>query len=148
MSKPILVDFNTNDVDAIYAIETASNPFPWTKKILTSCIGGRYITRQFVVDNIAVGFYVGDLVIDEFTLMEICVHPDFQGQGYGQLLLTDFLDKAKEHQVIKCHLEVRSKNIAAQMLYMKNGFIQVHRRTGYYPAAIGYEDALVMSLLL
>ncbi|WNC73409.1 ribosomal protein S18-alanine N-acetyltransferase [Thalassotalea psychrophila] len=148
MTKPTINNFNNSDVEIIYAIETASNPFPWTKKTLLSCIGGRYKTRQLTVDNIVVGFYVGDLVIDEFTLMEICVHPDFQGKGYGQLLLTDFLGKAKENQVVKCHLEVRSKNIAAQMLYMKNGFIQVHRRTGYYPAAIGYEDALVMSLSL
>ena len=148
MIKSTINNFNNSDVDIIYGVEIASNPFPWTKKTLLSCIGGRYITRQLVVDNIVVGFYVGDLVIDEFTLMEICVHPDYQGKGYGQLLLSDFLIKAKEKYVIKCHLEVRAKNIAAQMLYMKNGFIQVHRRTGYYPAAIGYEDALVMSLSL
>lgn len=148
MTKPVINNFNKNDVDVIYVIETASNPFPWTKKTLLSCIGGRYVTRQLIVDNVVVGFYVGDLVIDEFTLMEICVLPDFQGKGYGQLLLSDFLSKAKEKQVLKCHLEVRAKNIAAQMLYMNNGFMQVHRRTGYYPAAIGYEDALVMSLSL
>lgn len=148
MTKPTITNFNKNDAEIIYDIETASNPFPWTKKTLLSCIGGRYITRQLLVNNVVVGFYVGDLVIDEFTLMEVCVHPDFQGKGYGQLLLSDFVDKAKEKQVVKCHLEVRSKNIAAQMLYMKNGFIQVSRRTGYYPAKIGYEDALVMSLSL
>ncbi|WOH39101.1 ribosomal protein S18-alanine N-acetyltransferase [Thalassotalea fonticola] len=148
MTKSVINNFNKNHVDVIYAIETASNPFPWTRKTLLSCIGGRYVTKQLIVNNKAVGFYVGDLVIDEFTLMEICVHPDFQGKGYGQLLLSDFLNIAKEKQVVKCHLEVRAKNIAAQMLYMNNGFMQVHRRTGYYPAAIGYEDALVMSLSL
>ncbi|WNC67573.1 ribosomal protein S18-alanine N-acetyltransferase [Thalassotalea nanhaiensis] len=148
MTKPTINNFTKNDVDVIYSVETASNPFPWTKKTLLSCIGGRYITRQLVIGEKVVGFYVGDLVIDEFTLMEICVHPEFQGKGYGQQLLSDFLDTAKTKHVVKCHLEVRAKNIAAQMLYMKNGFIQVHRRTGYYPAAVGYEDALVMSLSL
>ncbi|OUS25105.1 ribosomal-protein-alanine N-acetyltransferase [Thalassotalea sp. 42_200_T64] len=148
MSKPCLQNFSKSDAETIYAIETASNPFPWSKKTLLSCIGGRYICRQLTVNNIVLGFYVSELVIDELTLMEICVHPERQGKGYGQLLLTDFLAMAKQKQVVTCHLEVRSKNIAAQMLYMKNGFIQVNRRTGYYPAAIGYEDAIVMSLSL
>ncbi|WP_068547165.1 ribosomal protein S18-alanine N-acetyltransferase [Thalassotalea crassostreae] len=140
--------FDKQDAEQIYAIETASNPFPWTKKTLLSCIGGRYITKQVSVDGSVVGFYVGDLVIDEFTLMEICVHPDFQGKGLGQVLMNDFIATARAKNVVTCHLEVRAKNIAAQMMYMKNGFIQVHRRTGYYPAAIGYEDALVMTLSL
>ena len=148
MTNPHIEDFDINHVDSIFEIETASNPFPWTKKVLISCIGGRYITRQLLVDDKAVGFYVGDLVIDEFTLMEICVHPKYQGKGFGQQLLSDFLHKAKENNVVICHLEVRSKNIAAQMLYMKNNFIQVSRRTGYYPAKIGYEDAIVMSAYL
>ncbi len=148
MSNHSLRNFTKQDSDSIYAIEIAANPFPWTLKTLQSCIGGRYITRQIKINKQAVGFYVGDLVIDELTLMEICVHPDFQGQGLGQILLNDFLAKAKENKVVTCHLEVRAKNTAAQMLYMKNGFIQVHRRTGYYPAAMGYEDALVMSLSL
>lgn len=140
--------FDKQDAEQIYAIETASNPFPWTKKTLLSCIGGRYITKQVSVDGSVVGFYVGDLVIDELTLMEICVHPDFQGKGLGQVLMDDFIATARAKNVVTCHLEVRAKNIAAQMMYMKNGFIQVHRRTGYYPAAIGYEDALVMTLSL
>lgn len=148
MPQTQITTFNNNDVDNIYPIECAANPFPWTLKTLQSCIGGRYITKQLVVNNNLVGFYVGDLVIDELTLMEICVHPDHQGKGYGQLLVDDFLSVAKENHVVKCHLEVRAKNIAAQMLYIKNGFMQVHRRTGYYPAKFGYEDALVMSLSL
>jgi ribosomal-protein-alanine N-acetyltransferase len=43
---------------------------------------------------------------------------------------------------------VRAKNIAAQMLYLNAGFIEINRRTGYYPSSsgFGYEDAIVMSL--
>ncbi|TRX55762.1 ribosomal protein S18-alanine N-acetyltransferase [Thalassomonas sp. M1454] len=148
MPQTQITTFCDNEIDSIYQIECAANPFPWTLKTLQSCIGGRYVTKQLLVDGKAVGFYVGDLVIDELTLMEICVHPDHQGKGYGQLLVDDFLKFAKNNDVVKCHLEVRAKNISAQMLYIKNGFMQIHRRTGYYPAKFGYEDALVMSLSL
>lgn len=148
MTKYIISNFGKGDATSIYDIETASNPFPWTKNTLLSCIGGRYITRRLSIAGKDVGFYVGELVIDELTLMEICVAPEYQGHGFGQALLSDFLQQAKQNKVVACHLEVRAKNIAAQMLYMNNGFIQVHRRTGYYPAAVGYEDALVMSLSL
>lgn len=148
MTNSVIASFDKSDLTPIYAIEVAANPFPWTEKTLLSCIGGRYITKQIIVNNQAVGFYVADLVIDELTLMEICISPEHQGKGLGQLLLNDFLNEAKSKACVKCHLEVRSKNIAAQMLYMNNGFIQISRRTGYYPAVIGYEDAIVMSLSL
>lgn len=148
MTKPVIAPFDQSDLAAIYAIEVAANPFPWTEKTLLSCIGGRYISKQIIINNQAVGFYVADLVIDELTLMEICIAPKYQGQGFGQQLITDFIQEAKANACVKCHLEVRAKNIAAQMLYMNNGFTQVSRRTGYYPAAIGYEDAIVMSLSL
>lgn len=148
MTSVCIRNFSKQDSAEIYALETSANPFPWTKNTLLSCIGGRYITRQLKLNKQAIGFYVADLVIDEFTLMEICVHPEHQGKGYGQILLNDFLAQAKQNKVVTCHLEVRATNTGAQMLYMKNGFMQVHRRTGYYPAKVGYEDALVMSLHL
>ncbi len=141
-------EYTKADAKPIFDIEMAANPFPWTEKTFLSCIGGRYHCRQLRVNDKPVGFYVGELVVDEMTLMEICVHPEHQGNGYGQLLLGDFIQLAKSKQCNVCHLEVRSKNIAAQMLYMNNGFIQVGKRTGYYPAKVGYEDALLMSLTL
>ena len=80
--------------------------------------------------------------------MDICVLPTEQGKGFGKILLTRFLAQAKERGAAKIFLEVRAKNIAAQMLYLNAGFIEINRRTGYYPSnsGFGYEDAIVMSL--
>ncbi len=80
--------------------------------------------------------------------MDICVLPSLQGKGFGKMLLNRFIAQAKNKGAMKLFLEVRAKNIAAQMLYMKAGFIETSRRTGYYPSAkgFGYEDAIVMSL--
>jgi len=66
------------------------------------------------------------------------------------MLLNQFISQAKKKGAVKIWLEVRAKNISAQMLYMNAGFIETGRRTGYYPSnsGFGYEDAIVMSLSL
>lgn len=155
------------DVDKLMPIELACHSHPWSEKTFLSCIGGRYFGEKFgakLVGNIdkssqesakalscdhAVGFYVGEYVIGEATLMDICVMPTEQGKGYGKILLNRFLAQAKKLGTTKVFLEVRAKNIAAQMLYMNAGFIEINRRTGYYPSSsgFGYEDAIVMSLV-
>jgi len=82
--------------------------------------------------------------------MDICITPDLQGQGHGKTLLLRFLKQAKSLDNNIAWLEVRAKNISAQMLYINQGFTETTRRTGYYPSAsgFGYEDAIVMKKTL
>ncbi|PKG86361.1 ribosomal-protein-alanine N-acetyltransferase [Colwellia sp. 75C3] len=142
------------DVDKLMPIELACHSHPWSEKTFSSCIGGRYfgdffqVTEKDLSAEHAIGFYIGEYVIGEATLMDICVVPTEQGKGYGKALLNQFLAQAKKLGTTKVFLEVRAKNIAAQMLYMNAGFIEIDRRTGYYPSSsgFGYEDAIVMSL--
>ena len=149
------------DLPLLMPIENACHSHPWSEKTFKSCIGGRYFGEKLIgekliddklkADDVSVlGFYVANFVVDEATLMDICVLPSEQGNGYGKALLTQFIAQAKKQGAVKIFLEVRSKNIAAQMLYMNAGFIETGRRTGYYPSAsgFGYEDAIVMSLSL
>lgn len=149
-----------NDVNALMPIELACHSHPWSEKTFLSCIGGRYFGEKLTInvlqdsvkevpDTHAVGFYIGEYVLGEATLMDICVSPSEQGKGYGKILLNQFLAQAKKLGTTKVFLEVRAKNIAAQMLYMNAGFNEINRRTGYYPSSsgFGYEDAIVMSLV-
>lgn len=141
---------SNNNVEQLLAIENACHSHPWSEKTFKSCIGGRYFGYYAQENDTIVGFYIGDHVAGEATLMDICVTPIQQGKGHGKVLLQHFLQQAKQHNAVKVFLEVRTKNIAAQMLYMNHGFIETGRRTGYYPSAkgFGYEDAIVMSLTL
>lgn len=140
----------TTDVNILMPIEEACHSHPWSEKTFISCIGGRYFSEILTQHQQVIGFYVAEVVLDEATLMDICVEPSQQGHGFGNTLLNQFIAQAKAKGVVKIWLEVRAKNIAAQMLYMKAGFIETGRRTGYYPSAkgFGYEDAIVMSLQL
>ena len=45
-------------------------------------------------------------------------------------------------------LEVRPSNLAAQALYARFGFRRIAVRRNYYPAHLGREDALVLTLTL
>jgi len=139
-----------NNINNLMPVESACHSHPWSEKTFTSCIGGRYFGEKLSEKQNVIGFYIGELVVDEATLMNICVEPSQQGKGFGKSLLTQFIKQAKEKGAVKIWLEVRAKNINAQMLYMNAGFIETGRRTGYYPSAkgFGYEDAIVMCLSL
>jgi len=137
---------SVNDVEKLMPIETACHSHPWSEKTFTSCIGKRYFGYYLTVQDTLIGFYIGEHVAGEATLMDICVLPDHQGNGYGKALLEHFFKESKSLNNTIVWLEVRSKNISAQMMYINNGFTETGRRTGYYPSAsgFGYEDAIVM----
>lgn len=145
-------------------IEDACHSHPWSEKTFSSCIEGRYF-GQYVTTNIegnvddkvddnvgdkVIGFYIGEHVAGEGTLMDICITPNQQGNGFGKTLLLEFFKRCQQLGLTKIHLEVRAKNISAQMLYINQGFTETGRRTGYYPSAngFGYEDAIVMTKTL
>lgn len=131
-------------LDVLMTIENACHSHPWSEKTLLSCIGGRYFGFMLEKNNALVGFYIGEYVAGDATLMDICVSPDHQGHGYGKQLLNHFSEHAITLGAEQLLLEVRAKNISALMMYINIGFIEVGRRTGYYPSKIGYEDAIVM----
>ena len=134
------------DVDHLLPIENDCHSHPWSKETFTSCIGERYFGQWISVEGQPIGFYMGQYVAGEATLMDICITPDQQGNGLGKKLLLAFFEQAKKLNSTTLWLEVRAKNISAQMLYINQGFTETGRRTGYYPSAkgFGYEDAIVM----
>jgi ribosomal-protein-alanine N-acetyltransferase len=143
----VFTPISQDNVDELMIIETACHPHPWSEKTFRSCIDGRYFGKSLSLNDSVVGFYVGEHVAGESTLMDICVDPEQQGSGYGKALLLQFFEHCKTLNTTKIFLEVRAKNISAQMLYINQGFTEISRRTGYYPSntGFGYEDAIVMS---
>jgi ribosomal-protein-alanine N-acetyltransferase len=134
------------DVSSLMPIENACHSHPWSEPLFKSCISGRYFGQYLIFDETIIGFYIGEYVAGDATLMDICVKPYEQGNGYGKKLLMRFIEQATALGGEQVFLEVRASNIAAQMLYINQGFSETGRRTGYYPSAkgFGYEDAVVM----
>jgi [ribosomal protein S18]-alanine N-acetyltransferase len=81
-------------------------------------------------------------IVEEAHITIMAVHPDFQGQGLGQLILLGLMRDAWLRGLERATLEVRDSNMAAIALYEKFGFATAGRRKGYYQAT--GEDALIM----
>ena len=83
-------------------------------------------------------------ILEEAHITILGVHPDYQGQGLGQLLLYALLRDAVEWGLERATLEVRVSNKAALSLYEKFGFKCAGQRRKYYKEPV--EDALILWL--
>ena len=90
-----------------------------------------------------IGYGVLSIAADEAHLLNIGVAARHHGQGYGARLLRNAMQAARQGGATKLFLEVRPSNERAVELYRHFGFRQIGLRKGYYPAAIGREDALI-----
>jgi ribosomal-protein-alanine N-acetyltransferase len=90
--------------------------------------------------------YVGLRLLNrgiEAHISTIAVHPNWRGNGLGELLLLTAMEQALESKVSMVSLEVRPSNQVAQRLYRKYGFRFMGVHQGYYRDG---EDAWLMAV--
>lgn len=135
-----------SDVRELLAIEKQCHEFPWTQDNFVTSFASGYVARKLLVKRSPVAFYVLHTLpkIQEATLMDICVHPQYQGKGIGRLLMQDIYSTLKKMDISTIFLEVRASNVTAIALYEKCGFTATGVRKDYYPAKKGREDAVLM----
>jgi len=133
----------TEDVDALYAIETQAYGYPWSIGIFHDCLRVGYCCWVCEIDQELIGYGVMSVAVGEAHILNLCVHPDWQSQGLGRRILGRMLNLARERHADTAFLEVRASNRPAQALYDSEGFNEIGQRCGYYPADEGREDALV-----
>jgi ribosomal-protein-alanine N-acetyltransferase len=81
-------------------------------------------------------------ILEEAHITILAVHPDYQRQSLGQLILHTLLRDARQRQLEWATLEVKPSNQAALSLYQKFGFAIAGRRRNYYKDT--GEDALIL----
>ena len=136
------------DLDAVMRIEPTIYPFPWSLGNFKDSLNTGYSCWVFEQGGRMAGYVVMMLVLDEAHLLNISVSRHAQGQGFGDMLLTFIMDKAREHGALNTFLEVRVSNKVAISLYEKKGFNEMAIRPRYYPAESGREDAMLMGAAL
>lgn len=136
------------DLAEVMEIEKRAYPFPWTESIMRDCFKAGHQSAGLELDGRLLGYGWVSCIVGEAHVLNIAVDPDQQGRGYGRRLLKRLLDVARWYRAEQVILEVRASNRVAFALYQSMGFIQIGTRRAYYPAAIGREDALVLSLAL
>lgn len=142
-----------NDLPLLAGLEARSQPFPWSLKHFSASFSGGHaglilIHHETDGREQPVAFAVIGSVLDESSLLNICVDGVFQGQGLGRRLLSHIVDEQRKHGQKVLLLEVRCGNQRAISLYESMGFRQDGVRRGYYPARKGREDALLYSMVL
>lgn len=137
-----------DSLDAMLQLEQAAHPVPWSRQLLADCFGERYFSGSLWLGQELLGFYIADQILDESTLMNICVTPPWQGKGLGRQLLARYVESATARHIAQLWLEVRASNHSAQRLYLSSGFVELGRRKAYYSSAQGREDAVIMQKVL
>ena len=137
-----------SDVDLVVSNETIAYKYPWTKQNFIDCLQSGYQCWVLADKQKIIAHGVISIAIWDAHLLTICVHPQFQRLGFGRRMLILLLDRAAKLNSSECFLEVRISNETAISLYKSIGFDAIGSRKGYYPAAQGREDAIIMSKTL
>ncbi|PKG80097.1 ribosomal-protein-alanine N-acetyltransferase [Shewanella sp. Actino-trap-3] len=144
----VIVPLRVEHAVVMAKIEKLAHTHPWSEMSLKECFGPLYRVVGIKRQDDLCGFAIVQQIIDEATLLDICVAPEKQGSGLGAALMQQLIDDAKNAGALVLMLEVRQSNKAAKYLYDKVGFIEAGRRKNYYPTHDGYEDAILMDLSL
>ncbi len=142
--RPMQMD----DLDSIMVIEPQIYTYPWTRGNFSDSLTSGYSAWVMMLNEQIIGYSLMMLVLDEAHLLNLSVEKSYQKQGLGRTLLEYMVSIAKNNQMANMFLEVRPSNISAIALYENMGFNEMAVRRGYYPAATGREDAVLMGLAL
>jgi ribosomal-protein-alanine N-acetyltransferase len=133
------------DLDKLVSIEAETQVSPWSEAAFKRCLESNYPGWVVDIDGNIQGFVFISLASGECHVLNLCIHPAQQRQGFGCKLLTSALVWAKEQGAGIVYLEVRRSNLNAIALYRKMNFKLIGERKSYYSTPKGPEDALVFA---
>lgn len=133
------------DIEAIFDIELRAYEFPWTKGIFRECFRAGYPAWVMLRADRLVGYGILSAAAGEAHILNICIDPDYQGQGNGRTLLGKLLEQAALLNTSRVFLEVRRSNQRALAIYRAAGFEEIGLRQRYYRDHNGREDAIVLA---
>jgi ribosomal-protein-alanine N-acetyltransferase len=136
-------------LDEVLAIERSAYEHPWTRGNFADSLRSGYQAQLLVAGETLLGYFVAMKGVDEVHLLNITVVPEYQGQGWGRVMLDALALWSRSQGAQWLWLEVRTSNQRALRIYERYGYRRVGERKNYYPAQQGRrEDAIVMSYKL
>lgn len=147
LDQAMLRPMEPRDVSDVIVVERLAYSHPWNEKTMHDCLkASHYHGWVLEIANDIKGYFFLSVVAGEMHVLNLCIHPELQGQGWGRDILHRAFSLATSlYDVNMCFLEVRPSNKAALALYQSEGFNEIGSRKNYYPADQGREDALVMA---
>ena len=131
------------DLDAVLAIEAVSVPVPWSKASYKNEIHNQW-AACFVcmAEEKLIGYCDVWTVFEEANIQTIVVDAACRRSGAGRLMMETMEQEARARGAQRIMLEVRPSNQAALSLYYGRGYMEISRRSAYYPD--NQEDALIL----
>lgn len=148
MTEHFIRRFRSDDIPILYKIEETVYFDPWPISAFHDCLWIKYPCYLLERKGKIVAYAIWHYILDESHLLNLCVHPRYQGLGIAAELLQFVLTKSQEDQAKLIFLEVRASNSAAIHLYEKFGFKIVGLRKNYYITPEGPENAIIYRLNL
>ena len=148
--RATLRDMRRDDLVAVLEIERRSFAQPWSRAFFEKELATPF-ARLVVAEEekrpfgSVVGYTCRWRVTDEVHLLNVAVHPERRGLGYGRDLVSAVIGEARGAAARVVFLEVRAGNVVARRLYRQLGFKDLGVRRGYYGPG---QDAIVMELRL
>ncbi len=136
------------DLEAVALIESRSYRFPWSKRLLGSCLHAGYYCCVMEAAGQLCGYAILTHAAGEAHVLNVCVAPEFQGKGLGRRLLKHLIGFCRYWNDEVLILEVRKSNQVAKNLYASLGFETIGTRRDYYRDGTHREDAIVMRMRL
>lgn len=136
-----------SDIQKICELESLCFSSPWSEKALKDELENENALFIVCKMNGELAGYIGSIcVLDECSITNVAVFPEFRRKSIGKELVTQLCAFAKERGAQSVYLEVRKSNAAARALYEKCGFTLCGERKNFYTAPT--ENAYIMNITL
>jgi ribosomal-protein-alanine N-acetyltransferase len=137
-----------SDEPQVRLIEDENFEFAWTEEDFEyyrkkkKCVG---CVAKF--QGKIVGFMIFELLKTRIHVVNFAVAKNFQRMGVGRCLVKNLYRRLSTQQRTRILLEVRERNLAAQLFFRKMGFKAILPLKNYYPD-LPDEDAYLMQYRL
>ena len=131
------------DMPQVLEIENQSFEFPWSEEEFIRCLRQRNcIGMVSEEDEQVIGFMIYELHKNRLHLLNLAVLPGNRNNGVGRSMIAKLQGKLSADRRNRIMLEVREKNLPAQLFLKKLGFRAISILRDFYEDSP--EDAYLM----
>lgn len=136
MNNPRMLEIRwliRRDIPEILDIEKCSFEFPWSEEDIMCCLRQRNCIGMVAVhDDRVVGYMIYELHKSKLHILNFAVRPDMRRQQVGWQMVQRLIDKIAAQRRDEVVVDIRERNLAAQLFFKACGFVFNEIRRGCY----------------
>jgi ribosomal-protein-alanine N-acetyltransferase len=135
------------DMPDVLRIEQESFEFAWTEEDFLCCLRQRNCIGMVAErEHQIVGFMIYELHKSRLNILNFAVASELRRQGIGTQMIVRLIDKLSQQRRKEILLEVRERNLSAQLFFRSQSFRAIRVLRGHYDDTA--EDAYIMQFRL